>query len=133
LILQDFAYQKTGLAHSPNISMPYATFQRLRPRPTSKAGSALSTRLPTMPSSVTSWLHSDPSYQKRSTHSCEPMNWTKLSAHPKTPSWMQYNMVSQYLTRSVRLAIQHGISIFDPKRKTCLGPGWCRKGIGYYL
>jgi len=63
----------------------------------------LSTSLPTMPRSVTSWLHFDPSYQKRSTHSCEPMNWTKLSAHPKTPSWMQYNMVSQYLTRSVRL------------------------------
>jgi len=30
-------------------------------------------------------------------------------------------------------AIQHGISIFDPKRKTCLRSDWSKKGIGYYL
>ena len=30
-------------------------------------------------------------------------------------------------------AIQHGISIFDPKRKTCLRPDWSKKGIDYYL
>ena len=29
--------------------------------------------------------------------------------------------------------IQHGISIFDPKRKTSLRPDWSKKGIDYYL
>jgi len=30
-------------------------------------------------------------------------------------------------------AIKHGISIFDPLRKTCLRTDWSKKGIGYYL
>ena len=27
-------------------------------------------------------------------------------------------------------AIEHGVQIFDPKRKTCLSPDWSKTGIG---
>ena len=30
-------------------------------------------------------------------------------------------------------AIEHGVQIFDPRRKTCLSPDWSKTGVGYWL
>ena len=54
---------------------------------------------------------------------------------PKTKFFWSEELEQAFQSSKLKLieAIQDGVQIFDPKRKTCLTPDWSKKGIGYWL
>ena len=54
---------------------------------------------------------------------------------PKTPFYWdnQLQQLCDECKRSIINDIQHGVTIFDKTRKTCLTTDWSKKGIGFFL
>lgn len=54
---------------------------------------------------------------------------------PKTPFKWTEELQEAFENSKVQIvkAIEEGVRIFDPQRKTCLSPDWSRTGIGYWL
>ena len=54
---------------------------------------------------------------------------------PKTPFYWDDILENAFQASKVEVikAIEHGVQILDPKRRTCFSPNWSKLGIGYWL
>ena len=54
---------------------------------------------------------------------------------PRTPFHWNEELDNAFEASKLEIiqAIEQGVQIFDPKRKTCLSPDWSKVGVGYWL
>ena len=54
---------------------------------------------------------------------------------PRTPFHWNEELDNPFEASKLEIiqAIEQGVQIFDPKRKTCLSPDWSKVGVGYWL